>query len=417
MDPLGRAAGPVSPEIARLAVADGPHPGVNELLSQVSLVDHHVHSIATGRIDRATFVEMLTESDRPAAAAVTGLDSQIGHAVRRWCAPLLGLEPHVAADAYLAHRLAFSNEEIGQKLLPHCGLERLLIDTGYRDGELLGLGALAELAAAPVDTIVRLEALAERVALAGPTAADFASAFSAALATELAQAIGCKSIVAYRHGLDVAASPPSAAEVASHAGPWLREIEAGGSARLVDPVLLSFVLWEGAATGKPLQIHTGYGDTDLHLSRSDPLLLTDFLRATERTCPVLLLHTYPFQRNAGYLAQMFPHVFLDVGLAVNYAGAQSPQIIAESLEVAPFSKILFSSDAAGLPELHLLGSWLFRRGMSRVIGSWVERGDWSLPDAERVIGLVAGGNARRVYRLPEPAATATKQRPGTRAVE
>ena len=161
------------------------------------------------------------------------------------------------------------------------------------------------------------------------------------------------------------------------------------------------MLWEGVAIGKPLQMHTGYGDTDLDLHRCDPLLLSNFLRATEEACPVMLLHTYPFQRHAGYLAQMFPHVFLDVGLAVNYAGVQSSQIVAESLEVAPFTKVLFSSDAWGLPELHLLGSWLFRRAMSRVIGSWVARDDWSFADADRVIRLVGGDNARRVYRLSD----------------
>ena len=77
----------------------------------------------------------------------------------------------------------------------------------------------------------------------------------------------------------------------------------------------------------------------------------------------MLLHTYPFQRTAGYLAQMFAHVYVDVGLAVNHTGAASDRIIAESLELAPFRKVLFSSDAWGLPELHLLGSWLFRRGL------------------------------------------------------
>jgi predicted TIM-barrel fold metal-dependent hydrolase len=393
---------PISPEIGRLAVADGPHPGVNELMSGVLLVDHHVHSIATGRIDRASFVQMLTESDRPAAAEATGLDSQIAFAVRRWCAPLLGLPPHVSPDEYLEHRLALSNEEVGSRLLAHCGFERLLVDTGFREGKLLGLAEFARLAAAPVDTIVRLEALAERVALSGPDASGFGTAFSAALETEASTAIGLKSIIAYRHGLDFEATAPSTAEVEQHAGTWLREVGATGSARLVDPILLRFIVWEGAATGKPLQIHTGYGDSDLDLRRSDPLLLTDFLRATEGICPVLLLHTYPFQRHAGYLAEMFPHVFLDVGLAVNHAGPQSAQVIAESLEIAPFTKILFSSDAWGLPELHLLGSWLFRRGMARVVGAWVARGDWSMRDAERVIELVAGANARRVYGLPAP---------------
>ena len=68
---------------------------------------------------------------------------------------------------------------------------------------------------------------------------------------------------------------------------------------------------------------------------------------------------------------MFPHVYTDIGLGVNHTGIQSEQLVAETLEVAPFRKILFSSDAWGLPELHLLGSWLFRRGLSRVLGRWV----------------------------------------------
>ena len=115
---------------------------------------------------------------------------------------------------------------------------------------------------------------------------------------------------------------------------------------------------------------------------------------------MLLLHSYPFQRSAGYLAQMFPHVFLDVGLAINYAGPAAASIVRESMELAPLTKVLFSSDAWGAPELHLLGSWLWRRAMARVVGDWVARGDWSADDAERAIRLAAGGNARRVYGLP-----------------
>lgn len=62
-----------------------------------------------------------------------------------------------------------------------------------------------------------------------------------------------------------------------------------------------------------------------------------------------------------------------------------------------------ADDAWGLPELHLVGSLLLRRGMSRVVGEWVARGDWSLADAERVVRRIAGENARRVYGLPAPA--------------
>ncbi|MBI2763252.1 MAG: amidohydrolase family protein [Chloroflexi bacterium] len=326
-------------------------------------------------------------------------DTQVGIAIRRWCAPLLGLPMGTSADEYLSRRREISNEDAAAIFLPAAGFGQLLVDTGYQSDRLIANEALSALAGVPVRPIVRLEALAESVARSGPTAVGFGSAFQDALGAQLVDAVGLKSIIAYRFGLDFDPVPPGADEVVAHAGAWLRSIESSGAVRLEDPVLLRHVLWTGARTGLPLQVHAGYGDTDLDLHRSDPLLMTGFLRATEQVCPVLLLHNYPFHRNAGYLAQMFAHVYLDVGLAVNYTGAQSRQVIAESLELAPFTKILFSSDAWGAPELHLLGSWLFRRGMARVVGGWVASGDWSSADAQRTISLIAGQNARRVYAI------------------
>ena len=91
-------------------VCDGPHAGINEALERVHLVDHHVHSIIPGRLDAQTFMSLLTESDRPAAIAAAGWDSQLGYAIRRWCAPILGLDQGVAPATYLEHRLGLTNE-------------------------------------------------------------------------------------------------------------------------------------------------------------------------------------------------------------------------------------------------------------------------------------------------------------------
>ncbi len=76
-----------------------------------------------------------------------------------------------------------------------------------------------------------------------------------------------------------------------------------------------------------------------------------------------------------------------------------PNCVAESLELAPFAKQLYSSDGYGPPELHLLGSVLWRRGMARVLGRWVRESDWSLTDASRVVRMIGSENAERVYRL------------------
>ena len=151
----------------------------------------------------------------------------------------------------------------------------------------------------------------------------------------------------------------------------------------------------------PLQFHVAYGDNDVDLADCDPLCLTAFLRATqERGVPVMLLHNYPFHRNAAYLAQVFDHVFMDIGLATHNSGALSATLVRESLELVPFGKFLFSSDAYGLAELYHLAALLFRRGLSQVLAELVEDGEMTRDDAVRVGRLVTSDNARRVYGLP-----------------
>jgi predicted TIM-barrel fold metal-dependent hydrolase len=324
----------------------------------------------------------------------------VGFAIRRWCSPLLDLPPHVDSGAYLARRRELGGQEATRRLLAASGVDWYLVETGYRAEQSLGPTEMAAISGAAAAEIVRLESIAEQVAASGVAAAQFADRFHAALDERAEHAAGLKSVIAYRYGLDFDPEPPSQLEVRRSAGQWLRRADAG-EVRLTDPVLLRHLLWVGVERGLPLQFHVGYGDPDLTLHRCDPSLMTEFLRQIQgRQVPVMLLHCYPYHRTAGYLAHVFPHVYLDVGLAVNYTGARSRAIVAESLEVAPFGKLLFSSDAWGPAELHYLGAVLWRRAMAGVLGEWVESGEWSGADAVRVAALVGAGNATRVYRLP-----------------
>jgi len=67
------------------------------------------------------------------------------------------------------------------------------------------------------------------------------------------------------------------------------------------------------------------------------------------------------------------------------------------LELAPFGKLLFSTDAYGLAELFHLGAVLFRRGLSAVLGDLVEAGEMAGGDVDHVASLITHDNARRVY--------------------
>lgn len=367
----------------------------------LALADHHVHPALASELDAAEFEELITESDRPVPAGLTQFDSQLGMAIRRWCAPVLDLEPMAPAAAYLAQRAALGAGEVTRRLLRASGISHFLVDTGYlRDG-MLGLDGMASASGAEVDEIVRLETVAEQAVLAGDgTAAGFAGRFAEALAERVPGAVGLKSIVGYRYGLDFDPVPPTRVEVTAAAGRWLHRIEDTGQARVADPVLLRHLLWAGLSHGLPLQLHTGFGDPDADLRRCDPLLLRGFIeRAEPSGVPIMLLHCYPFHRGAGYLAMAYPHVYLDVGLAANYLGARAAAVVAESLELAPFGKVLFSTDAWGLPELHYLGALLWRRATAQVLGGFVAEDEWTEAEALRIAAMIGGGNARRVYAL------------------
>jgi predicted TIM-barrel fold metal-dependent hydrolase len=343
---------------------------------------------------------MITESDRTPTSLDEAMNTQVGFATRRWVAPLLDLEASVSASEYFQRRLDLGAEEVNRRLLRASGIGHYFIETGLKGADIHDPKGMAELSGAKVDEVIRIETVAERVAQSGVSAADFAASFINSLARESVNAVGLKSVVAYRIGLDFDPTPPSVLDVEKAAGRWLTEVAATGTARVTDPILLRHLIFAAASLKKPIQFHIGFGDPDLYLDRCDPLLMTDLIRDFEkREIPVMLLHTYPYQRNAGYLAQMFRNVYMDVGLAINYTGARSNAVIAESLELAPFHKILFSSDAWGLSELTYLGAILFRRGLGELLDSYIARGDWSVSDALSVAKQIGHDNALSAYGL------------------
>lgn len=366
------------------------------VLAGLPLVDAHCHRLLAGPVDGPTFERCCTEADRAGTGGVSLWDSPAGLAIRRWCCPVLDLQPFATPAEYLARRADLGVEEVTARLMAAAGLSQLLVDTGLDGPELAGTEALAELSGAPVREVVRLEQVAEHVARGGEPARDFAAAYVDALTARVDGAVAVKSILAYRHGLDIDPGRPSPQEVREAAAGWL----AAGSGRLDHPVLLRFVLWAGVDTGLPIQLHTGFGDRDLDLRRADPALLQPWLAEMEPAgVPVVLLHTYPYHRAAGWLAAVYPHVHLDVGLTVGQVGARAKAVLGELFELAPVAKVLFSTDGYRLPELYLVGAAQFRHAFAGLLDEWLADGAIGVADAERIAGMVGAGNAGRIYGL------------------
>ena len=372
---------------------------IAEELAEMPLVDQHCHEVVLDPLDPESFASLLTEARHRGRAQ---LDTQVGLAVRRWCAPVLGLEAHAEPAAYLARRAELGPREASRLLLRACGVGELLVDTGLSWPGLCSLGELGALAGAHARVVTRIEHVVEQLAEIGCRADELGSAIGQALAERASRSVAFKTVAAYRVGLDLPDTAPTATEVRRAAGRWFRDCERTGRVRLDDPTLVAHAVWCCVPLGLPLQVHTGFGDSELTLHWSDPSRLTPLLRALPAGPPVVLLHCYPYHRQAAYLASVFPQVALDVSLAVSHVGPRASVVLAETLELAPFGSVLYASDGFGLAELHHLGAVLFRDALGRLLDGWLVDDVLSLSDARRFAEMIAAGNARRIYRLATP---------------
>ncbi|MBV9195881.1 MAG: amidohydrolase family protein [Solirubrobacterales bacterium] len=290
--------------------------------------------------------------------------------------------------AVYERRLATDADEYAREILGATGTGLLLVDEGFPPADLTTTWRkLGELAGCDARPVLRIEQMAETAALTaleGPASFD-APASLDRLRETVAGARGrgyaaLKTVAAYRGGLDLEALPPPARGDRLEGAP-------------LRAVLLA-ALEANQATGDPLpvQIHTGFGDPDLRLATARPELLAPLLERFRETTFVLL-HCYPFVRAAGWLAHVYSNVFFDLSLTIPHV-ARPEAAVAEALELAPLSKLLYASDASRTPELYLLAATWWREALAEVLPTLLPE-----EDAVTAARMILRENALRVYRL------------------
>jgi hypothetical protein len=308
-------------------------------------------------------------------------------------------------EAVFAARAERDGPELVGALLRDANVETLLLDTGYPPpGEVFSGIELGGLGDCHVEPMLRLETLMERLI----TEHDSLEEVREALATALDDVRGhgyvaLKSIVAYRTGLAIREWPGEEAESSFRE---FRRAAGEGSTRLAHKPLLDTLLHaafaEAARQEVPVQFHVGYGDTDTDLRLGNPLHLRAVLeRPDYRGMPVVLLHEcYPYTREGGYLAAVYENVYLDLSYGIPLLGyGEMLSFTRAALGVAPISKLLYSSDGIGVPELHWMSAIDGRRVLGQALGELVAHGELSLSEAKAAGEDVLRGNAIRLYRL------------------
>jgi predicted TIM-barrel fold metal-dependent hydrolase len=374
-------------------------------LGHVPVVDNHCHGILRSQSfqDLPSWRRAFTESFDPGMPR----DHVASTAFYRRLTNVLAGFFECGSDeaAVLATRQRRDGREHTGELLRAANVEALLVDTGYPPPEEVLPGIeLEKLARCRVEPMLRLETLMERLIPEHDSLGEAKEAFAEALNDVRDQGyVALKSIVAYRTGLNVREWPEEEAEASFRE---FRRASEEGPARLAHKPLLDTMLHAAFAHAArqevPVQFHVGYGDADADLLLGNPLHLRAVLeRPDYRGMPVVLLHEcYPYTREGGYLAAVYGNVYLDLSYGIPLLGlGEMPSFTRAVLGVAPMSKLLYSSDGIGVPELHWMSALDGRRMLGQALGELVAFGELSLSEAESAGEDVLRGNATRLYRL------------------
>jgi predicted TIM-barrel fold metal-dependent hydrolase len=373
-------------------------------LSHVPLADNHCHGIYRTQepMDTQSWRSLFTESTDPGMRREHVATTMFYRRLIRAMAAFFACEP--TEEAVLTARRQYADRDLTAKLLQAAHFDVLFVDKGYPVPELLLTDAeLSEMSGSRVAPMLRVEVEMQRLIAEYETLADVAEA----LRTEIREARGkgyvaLKSIVAYRTGLDIRRWSSEEAEAAFAEA--RREVKAQGAVRirhkpLLD-TLLHVVFAEAAQQALPMQFHVGYGDTDTDMLLGNPLhLRAIFEERSYRSMPIVLLHEcYPYTRQGAYLATVYENAYLDLSYGIPFLGYNEMiEFTRAAFDIAPFSKLLYSSDGVGVPELHWISGQDGRRILGQVLGERVASGELSTVEAEAAGVAVLHDNAVRLY--------------------
>ncbi|KAH6720798.1 glutamine synthetase [Leptodontidium sp. MPI-SDFR-AT-0119] len=389
-------------------------------INTTPIIDNHAHPLLIpSALSKYSLLAITTEAHGDAMRTTTSTLSHI-RAVKQ-LSDVLGCPP-TWDDVVKA--IEAENAKPHHAWQKRCleGIETILVDDGL-DGkdEVYDYAWHDKLTRSECKKIVRIEKVAEEIInelFKNPELAPedvfggVREAFEMVIKDAIAdpEVVGFKSVICYRTGLAI---PPhmSMDDIEDTFVDHITQLRDDGVTHFtrIDNLPLNFYLVNKTAQliskspgpyKKPFQFHTGLGDNDITLTTSSPSHLQAFIRKFP-TVPIVLLHaSYPWTKEAGYLASVYDNVYADIGEVFPFLSKEGQEnAVREILELCPTEKIMWSTDGHWFPETYLLAIIQVREALEVVLSEYVRDKALTVPQAIRAVQDILFTTSNDLYGL------------------
>lgn len=411
-----------------------PLDDLKQFIQTCPIIDNHAHNLLrTSGQKTGNFLSITSEAT---GDAIEDAKTTLPHLrAAKQLRKLYDLPADADWDAILKKRAQLLDED-ADALYKKCfeGTQTILVDDGLTGADTIEPYSWHDkYTQSACKRIVRIETVAADILSAlhqqnklpvGVAVADeeacslawlgFVTAFEQAIVAYIddPEVVGFKSVVCYRTGLDVRVGKDieiTQDGLRSFRRHFLPEcvsrnfrVEAKGmnDALVISTCKLIAAGYRQRAICKPLQFHTGLGDNDISLLDSNPACLQPLIKQFP-TVPIVLLHSsYPYTREAGYLATVYKNCYLDIGEVFPMVSRDGQEkILRQAFEITPWSKLLWSTDGHFYPETYWLANIQGRELLEQVLCEYVEAEDLTAEDAKKATKDFFFENSNWLYSL------------------
>ena len=283
-----------------------------------------------------------------------------------------------------------------ETLFYDAGIYALIVDLGYKPAEV-DLQIFKTLVPAQVHYIFRIESVLDELwnQFKGqkiqfrPLEDQFYQSLDDAFRSP--DVVAIKSIIGYRTGLHVQMVDRS----------WL--IKSKPTEKAFRDFFLLRAMEKAREKGVPVQIHAAFGESNIDILNNNPALLKGMLDQPEYSkVQIILVHGgYPYCFEAGYLASVYPNVYVDLSEMIPFVPLGARSGMSHIFDMCPFNKILYGSDGFLIPEIHWLGAKMAKDAIESLFSEYVREGLFDSAYAMQVAKMVFCETAQRIYGLED----------------